>query len=737
MQKLKLSAFTCFAVVVLVLAVTTLLDEITHTPGTAAAAYASVPFVLLWGVLAALATAYMLRRKLWRMPATLLLHASLLVILCGALATWLLAEHGAMGLRTGQTARTFVLDDGQTSTLPFAVKLDTFRLTYYEGTESAQDYTSVLTIADGPTRATGTVSMNRIYSYRHYRFYQAGFDPDGHGSRLSIAHDPYGIAITYTGYALLLLSMVLFFFQPGSLFRRILNQKVATLLLLALGTATQAQAQHTPTIAPTDIATAFADLYMHYNGRVCPVQTYAYAYTTKLYGKPSYRGRMAEEVLAGWIFFPDTWKPEPMIRLKGSEVKRRLGVDRTHVSLLDFANATGEYKLEQVVRDINRGIKVEGSAAIMAANEKVSIINGLFTTASLKIFPVRDKRGTIRWYSPVDDLPHDMDIVQWTFVRKSLDLVTEHIVMHRYAEARRLISKIRDYQRAECGAALPADATIAAEKTYNRISSSRPWAMGCLTVGLLAFFYFVAATARRQKPRAWVVWTLNLGLAVVWCYLGYCMYLRTVVSHHLPLSNGFETMQLLAWSCLLLTALLQRRFALLLPFGFIVAGLALLVSMMGQSNPAITHLMPVLNSPLLSIHVVVIMLAYALLAFVMLNGITALIFSRGRGGMAVEVRRLQRISQLLLYPAVFLLTAGIFIGAVWANVSWGAYWSWDPKETWALITLMVYAAALHTESLPAFRRPMVFHVYMVLAFLSILMTYFGVNFVLGGMHSYA
>ena len=190
----------------------------------------------------------------------------------------------------------------------------------------------------------------------------------------------------------------------------------------------------------------------------------------------------------------------------------------------------------------------------------------------------------------------------------------------------------------------------------------------------------------------------------------------------------------MAWCALGMTLLVHRRFILILPFGYLVSGLAMLVSMMGESNPPITPLMPVLTSPLLSVHVVLVMTAYTLLAFVMFNGIAGLTLSRRHPRQAEQ---LQTVGRILLYPAVFALAAGIFVGAVWANISWGRYWGWDPKEVWALITWLIYAMALHPESLPLFRKPAFFHGFCVVAFLCVLITYFGVNFLLGGMHSYA
>ena len=197
------------------------------------------------------------------------------------------------------------------------------------------------------------------------------------------------------------------------------------------------------------------------------------------------------------------------------------------------------------------------------------------------------------------------------------------------------------------------------------------------------------------------------------------------------MSNGPETMLFMAWVMLLLTILIQKKFPIILAFGPLISSFCLLVAMLGGSSSQLTPLMPVLQSPLLSIHVMTVMCAYALFALQMLLGIYAF------GAPNSNLERITALSQLLLYPAVFLLTIGIFLGAVWANVSWGNYWSWDPKESWALITLMVYAVPLHKSSISRFRSTRFYHIYMICAFLAVIITYFGVNYLLGGMHSYA
>ena len=220
------------------------------------------------------------------------------------------------------------------------------------------------------------------------------------------------------------------------------------------------------------------------------------------------------------------------------------------------------------------------------------------------------------------------------------------------------------------------------------------------------------------------------------------MILRTYISGRLPMSNGYETMQFVALAVLLTACLLQRRFPFTRPFGFLLSGFTLLVAYLGEMNPQITPLMPVLASPWLSWHVSLIMISYGLFAFTFLNGILALCLIGKQKNTASpitgeQIEQLTLLSRLLLYPGTFLLGTGIVLGAVWANVSWGSYWSWDPKEVWALAAFIIYGISFHRKSLPCFQRPWLFHGYMIFAFAVVLMTYFGVNYLLGGMHSYA
>lgn len=690
--------------------------------------------VALWSASALLSLFYIIKQQLYKYFFTFALHLSFLLILVGAGVTYLLGIQGRVHLREGDAATTeFTLSNGQRQQFPFLIQLQGFELQYYEGTFAPMDYVSHIEVLDGTQTHEGVISMNNIFRYRGYRFYQSGYDRDAQGTTLSISYDPYGIGITYSGYAMLLITMIAFFFQRGSTFRRLLRHPALRRGLLTVAVLVSAiNASATPQTLPRNVAAEFGNLHIYYNDRICPLQTLARDFTAKLYGKTSYEGLTAEQVLTGWFFFYDDWKQEPMIKIKGGEVRRLLGIEGTYARLTDFTDRNG-YRLDAALQ----GEGVDNRRNAESANEKFNLVSMLCTGSLLKIYPYNepDSEQAV-WYSLADQLPRTMPYEQWLFIGNSLNLVAEQVARRDYAEVVNLLQKIRLYQIREADEGLPSERLFRAEQLYNEVNYNRTLAMACLTLGIICFMLFVMYDGAKKQMR-WISLAL---LAIVGCvaaYLTFHIALRWMVSGHVPLSNGFETMQFMAWCSVVLTLLFAGRFRLALPFGLLLCGFTMLVAMMGEATPQITQLMPVLQSPLLSIHVVVIMIAYTLLAFTMLNGLTALIIRRTRPEAEQEIESLYVLSRLMLYPAVFLLAAGIFIGAVWANVSWGRYWGWDPKEVWALITMLVYASALHSQSLSWFRRPIFFHTFCIVAFLTVIVTYFGVNFLLGGMHSYA
>ena len=678
MKRLILSVYVALVVV---LAVTTFVEQARGTAFAGAHVYHAVWFALLWGVLAVLTLVACVRMRLWRRVPLLLLHGSFLVILGGALITFLWGEQGYVHLEEGRETDRFVArDGGKLLPLPFSLRLDSFRIVCYPGTEAPADYVSYIHVSgNGRESQKASVSMNRIFSCGGYRFYQSSYDPDGRSSWLSVNHDPWGIGVTYAGYALLGLSMLWVLFSRGGEFRRLLRHPLLRkggllVLFLLLGTTLQAAERKLPVLNLKQ-ADSLASVQVIYHDRVMPFNTLARDFVLKLTGKPAYKGLEPEQVIGGWLLHPEVWKDEPMIRIKSAALRRRLGLESDFARLSDLFDGQ-TYRLQAYwdASDNHSGELSPLDKAIVETDEKVGLILML-------------QKGTL-----IQPLPDDGSIAR-----------------------------------------LP-EAKVRAELLYNRIPFSQVLFMFNLTVGLLAFAVLLYRGMRRAAADSRMLrglerfFTGALWAALAFQSLGYA--LRWYIGGRVPLSNGYETMQFLALATLLLACLFRRRFPFTLPFGFLLSGFALLVSYLGQMNPQITPLMPVLVSPWLSSHVSLIMMSYALFAFLMLNGVLALCVRR-------EALRLMLLSRLLLYPAVFFLGAGIFLGAIWANVSWGHYWSWDPKEVWALVTFMVYAVPFHAGSLPRLRKPLFFHVYMMVAFLTVLMTYFGVNYVLGGMHSYA
>lgn len=720
MKRLTLFCFGLTGLLIAVLASATVVEKVRGTAFAAASIYGSGWFAALWALLAVSAAACILLRRLQRRPAVFLLHLALLVMLAGAAVTRLSGIHGMLHLRLGEPAETFTDASGAERPFPFRITLTDFRIDCYPGSRAPMDFTSEIEIVSDGETLFGTVSMNRIFACRHYRFYQSAYDADESGTTLAVARDPWGIGITYTGYILLLLAVALFFFDRNSRFRRLLRGACCGLLFLAPHAVSAAA----PQVLPRDAADELGRLCVCYNDRICPLSTLARDFTVKLCGRSRYAGYTPEQVLSGWLFYYDDWKREPMIRIKDAEVRRLMGLEGRYARLTDFHDRVNGYLLSG---ETGRGRN--------AADEKFNIVRMVCTGSLLKLFPYVDPTdGVLHWASQVDDLPRELPHDQRVFIGRSLNYVNELVARHDHAAVREVLSKIRTYQFKTAGDEMPSELRLRAERFYDRSRADFPVA-GCLLLAGIAAFVLSCRDMLRRRTGGRGLHGVFCGIAAAGLlYLSLMLGLRGYVCGHWPLSNGYETMQFMAWCTLLLTLLFRRRFGLLVPFGLLVAGLAMAVSGMGTSNPQITPLMPVLSSPLLSIHVMLVMTAYSLMACLMCNGVTGVLL----GSRSAEYAgQLQRTGMILLYPAVFTLAAGIFVGAVWANVSWGRYWGWDPKEVWALVTLLVYMLPLHGESLPWFRHPRRFHIFCIAAFLSVLITYFGVNFLLGGMHSYA
>ena len=700
---------TFYIVVIVVMAIATIIEKYHGTQYVSENIYGSWWFAMLWGILTASAIIYFLKRKVRRL-SVVTLHLSFVLILAGALLTHITARQGTIHLRQGEVT----VDEA----LPFSIRLDKFNINYHEGTMAASNYVSQFTVIDNDSEVKGETSMNSIFSHRGIRLYQSGYDPDERGAYLSYNSDPWGIPVTYTAYGLLFLSLVWILLDPKGRFRQTLKEtsRSAALLIVLLLLPVATSAQRT---LPRETAEDFGRLYVVYNDRVSPLQTFALDFTKKLCGKRSYNGFSAEQVLAGFIFFPEDWNKEPLLKIKGGAMKDRLQLpDMCSVNTF-FNHNMGGYILGPYLREAYNGNNDAFHKDVMKMDDRLMLIMELRQGKPLTLFPYKSGAP---WLSPTDKLPEEMTAENKTFIQNVFNLLFEDALSGNWQHFGNIVAGMKKYQEKYGASSLPTATQTRAERLYNSVPFATILFMVCLTMAFLSVI--------RRRPVQW----LSIGiLALSFAALTLCMALRWIISGTIPMANGYETMLLMAWMIQLMALFLHRRFPIIVTFGLLMSGFFLLVSHISQMDPKISHVMPVLSSPLLSLHVSIIMMAFALLSLTFIIGIFSLVMPKN-----TELSTLNsQLSTLFLFPAMTCLGFGIFIGAIWANISWGTYWSWDPKEVWALITFMIYGIALHDKSLPWLRNPKHYHLFMVFAFLTILMTYFGVNYFLGGMHSYA
>lgn len=748
--------FILYILVLVCMAAATIVEKSQGTDYAHAHYYGAWWFILIWAVLAALGAFYIIKRKV-KCASTLALHLSFIIILAGALLTHISAKRGMIHLRIGQPTDTYMAQDEEQGMkeekLPFSLCLQKFEAKMHDGTNAVADYSSKFTVIDGDDKSEGEVSMNNIYSHRSYRLYQSSYDEDGKGSVLAINADPYGIPVTYTGYALLFISLVWMLFDPKGGYRKLLKSPLLkkgaliTALILSIGNIQTLHAESATSnlqnaVLPKETAEKFGELHILYNDRICPVQTFALDFCKKIYGARSYQGLTAEQVLSGWVFYGNTWANEPFIKIKSGEMKTAMNLP-DYASLNTFFNREmGGYTIGQYVQEYYNGQQDKFHQQAADIDGKIQIIMELREGISLKVLPytftknvkaTKDhpfiKAGTTTWFSPVDKLPQAVEQQHALYIKNVFSLLNGDVKAGNISRVNEFFVKMKKYQEVSSGNSLPTATQYKAERINNAFPFATILFMANLTLGFIALFYTIYRMTKKREIKALNI-ALPILLGVSFLALTFGLALRWIISGNVPMSNGYESMLTVAWFVMLISILMQLRIRIVMVFGFLISGFFLLVSHINQMDPAIGQMMPVLNSPLLSIHVSIIMMSYALLSLTFICGIMG-ICMRSHG------EELQALSRIFLYPALTTMGFGIFIGAIWANVSWGNYWSWDSKETWALITFMIYAVVVHTQSLPVFRKPLVYHIYITLAFLSIAMTYFGVNYFLTGMHSYA
>lgn len=703
--------------------------------------YHSAWFIILWLLLAIIGCIALFQNIPKRRWPVLMVHLSLIWILFGAFLTHFTGREGTTCLVKGEKVNSFTVSQNKEQAFfPFSVTLKDFRIEYYPGSASIEDYRATLNITDGVKNIEMPLSMNHIAEYRGYRFCISHFTHDLKGIAVMVSRDCWGIPVSYSGYLLFSAAMIWSLLVRGSRFRALLKRmaKYALLLLLVLGSD---KISAKPRIIDRAAAEELGRLQIVYNGRIAPVNTLATDFTVKLTGNRSPDGMSADQFFWSWVFFFDDWKKEPVIEIRNIGLRDFLKMGR-FIPLTHLFSYSEGYCLSSL---LNHSVSMKPDKLQQAAitlNEKVQMCMMLHKGELLKMFPFSIS-GRVVWLSPTGRLPDAMGMKEYRFVKNIFPLLQRCAEDGNKKSASLLIAKFRKFQEINSGNILLSSPEVEAELFYNSFNVLLflyRFSLFFGTAGFMVCLYLLLCrTGSNASLNKW--WRLAgrvyIGLLLPTAgLLSVFLALRWYITGHIPLSNGYESMLAIAFSAQILGSIFSRRIRILAPMTYLISGFFILVASLSFSDPQISHLMPVLGSPLLSLHVSVIMISYALLSFSFLVSFTSLLLRVVRQDDSL-LNRMKDLSLLFIYPALVMLGMGIFIGAVWANVSWGSYWSWDAKEVWALITLLVYSVPLHNQKFGSLAHPLYFHLYVCAAVLTAVMTCFGVNYLLGGMHSYA
>jgi len=643
--------------------------------------------------------------------------------------------------------------------LPFSIHLKEFRLERYPGSNSPSSYASKVVLKDGKMERPFRIFMNNTLKYKGYRFFQSSYDTDEAGTILAVSHDALGTNITYWGYLLLAIGFVLALFNKNSRFQLLLktsrqlhNQRkklftlMAALLLLCVSTEGRSQSQlQGVSYTRENNETGFEKLLVQdRTGRIEPVSTLASEILRKITKKNGWKGMQPAEVFLDMQIEPGKWKDVPFIKVAHPKLRKILGDKEKYTSFNSVVKPrnAGGYKLRVFVQkayEKNSSQRTKFDKEVLNVDERINIIMAVFRGDYLAIFPVPGDNNH-RWVAAGDfDGGGGQEPV---FAIKTLSGYINAVQAGDWKTAHDFLTKIKQNQQQYGAKVLPPESKIKLEVFYNRMNIFGKLSRIFLFTGLillllqlLTIFYPAIKLLVPGKAAVCLVGLLFLaetaGLVIRW-----------YISGHAPWSNGYESMVFISWACCLGGLIFSRRSGITLAVTAVLSGLALLVAGMSWMSPEITNLVPVLKSYWLILHVAVIITSYGFLAIGALLGLLNLVLmvlrnQENRERIDLTIRELVTIVQIALIIGLVLLTLGSFLGAIWANESWGRYWGWDPKETWALITVLVYACITHMHKIPGLRGNFAMSTAAILGFGAVLMTYFGVNFYLSGLHSYA
>ncbi len=698
----------------------------------------------------------MQKTKMYRVKARALFHFSFVIILFGAGLTHFFGLDGVMHIREGEKSNIITVGTEKVQT-PFYLALNNFTLTRYPGSRSPSEFSSAITLidADDDVKFDTDIFMNNTLSYKGYKFFQTSYDTDEKGTKLSVNKDP-GVEITYIGYTLLFLGLILNLFDKKSRFQLLISKikkmPIASILLtLALFTHTPADAKSSDYVQSylqehkensSKLAQYFGTIIVQGPvGRMKPLDTQNREVLNKLTGKDTWQGMNANQVILGMFSRPSLWKKVNIIKVRTPKLRKILGVDadQKFLKFTDFFNEKGGYKLGKYVEEANQLVPSRRGTFerdVVKVDERLNIVFMSYRGVLLTIFPLEDNERE-KWV----DFKTMFALIDNSELKRSTSRLLDAAYNRNYDKGFQYIDQIKAYQKKAGKNVIPEQNKLDAELWFSKTSLFFRLSLLYLLFGTLLLVYSISSMFLNKIINTKVKTAINT-LAFIFIVIHtFGIAMRWYIGGYAPISNTYETMIYIAYSALIASFFFLRKSTLALSASFLMAGIFIFAAYLGEIDPQITNLVPVLKSYWLSIHVSVITASYGFFGVGAILGLVTLLMyalrNPKRKHIDSHIKNTLYINEVILMLGLTLLVIGNFLGGIWANESWGRYWGWDPKETWAYISILVYVIVLHIRLIKNIYSPYLFSVLSVLAFYSILMTYFGVNFYLAGMHSYA
>ena len=639
-------------------------------------------------------------------------------------------------------------------TVPFSIFLKDFQLERYPGSKSPSSFASEVVLKDASSGVEKEfrIFMNNTLNYKGYKFFQSSYDTDEQGTILSVNHDLWGTWITYLGYALLILGFILSLVNKNSYFqflaRKLKQTAVKTILLLfaiggfSFGSLAQSGVGAGIPDIDKQLIEEFSELWVQgVDGRIEPVSTLSNEIVRKVSRKSSLYGMSADEVILSMMAYPEIWRTLPIVRISDKTVGTQLGVNGKYVTIQQLFDAQGNYLISENVQAAYKkapAFRNRVEKEYINVDERVNVCFMVFQGALLNLYPRATREAS--WYPP-GAVAHEYSGGDSIFIKSGFQLLLQSVAEQKNEEAKQVLQAVANFQQKFGADLLPSQNKKNIEILYNKVNPFKRIFPFYLLFGFsLLFVLFVNIFRQKPLPKFLRISFFSL------IFIGFLIHtaglaIRWYISGHAPWSNGFESVVYVAWATMLAGFIFGRKYPMVVGTAAFLSGIALFVAHLSWMNPEVTNLVPVLKSYWLAIHVAIITASYGFIGLSSFLGVLVLILIVLRNKANEEkvsgfIEQLTTINEMSATVGLYFLTIGTFLGGVWANESWGRYWGWDPKETWALITVVIYSFIVHMRLIPSLKGVFNYNMASILGFASVLMTYFGVNYYLSGLHSY-